>query len=141
MTPISANIPVFVVQQYAKVTVTRPQFVYAPQHPELVAVRCDEFVLWVSREGLYAGLVGRHVEACGDVTIFPYRDGPFTWLVLDIDTGALPGAQVSASAVLVAEFLDRVYDLVPAGLEAEYAVLADEDRFAAAVGSWLAGAA
>lgn len=140
MNPIEVRIPIFVVRDREKTEVPRARFIYSPRHPDWVAIASDGFVLWVSRDGLYNGQEREHVEGCGEITVRPYREGAFVWTVLDVDTCSLPDTQVSFSAALCADFLDRAYVLVPAGLEACYAVLADDAAFDAAFAQ-LAGAA
>lgn len=130
--------PITAVCQGAFVRTHNARLIYDPAEPCWAQIVCDEFVLWLSRDSLRHVEDGPQTEACGNVELGIYERGAFRWVVVEVDTVSLPDSRLTLPAVLCAEFIDRVYDAVPAGLEDCFAVLADEYAFAAEFAS-LAG--
>jgi hypothetical protein len=79
----------------------------------------DEPVEWVlGRELVAKGLSGR--EGLGDVKVWPSTASPDS-IVLNIELSSPSGrAHFEAPATELDEFLDRTYQVVPAGRESEY---------------------
>lgn len=78
----------------------------------------EESVEWIfARELLTVGIVRRVGD--GDVQVTPSRSGTSRALSVDLSS-PYGSAQLEASPTEVADFLDRTYEIVPAGREPEF---------------------